>query len=199
MSLSESRIRHTRIFCAVLIPLTILIAPHCPENSLLHELLEFGGHVFVSVGVLLRIFATVYIGGKKNETIATDGPFSIVRNPLYVGTFFASLGLAMLTASFLMIAIVTIAFCLYYRVTVLREETFLREAFGADYHTYSARVPRWMPAPRLWSEPAQLTINPYFVRQAVLDASVLLLTIPLLEVLCELREARLVPTLMTLP
>lgn len=195
----SARIRNTRIFCLLLIPLFVMMAPWWPENSLLHELMEFGGHVFVAVGVLLRLLATVYIGGQKNKTITAIGPFSVVRNPLYIGTFFAAIGLAMMTASVTVTIAVILAFCFYYSVVVRREETSLRARFGESYRAYMERVPRWLPAPRLWTEPAEVTAKPYFVRQAALDASVFLMTVPLLEALCELHESGMVPTLLVLP
>lgn len=199
MTRCRSRIHHTRIFCILLIPLLIITAPRWPENSLPHELMEFWGHLFVSGGVLLRVLAAVYIGGIKNKTMATDGPFSIVRNPLYVGTFFASIGLAMVTASIVVTVIVAVAFCLYYRLTVMHEEASLQERFGDRYRAYTKRVPRWLPALKLWMEPTELTVKPYFIRQAALDGSVFLLMIPLFEGLCELRESGMVPTVLTLP
>lgn len=199
MSLLKSRIRNTRIFCVLLIPLIVITAPQWRENTLIHELLEFTGHWLVAAGVLLRVFAAVYIAGQKNAMIASSGPFSVVRNPLYVGTFIASLGLAMMTAIMTVVAIVAMAFCIYYRLTVRGEEAFLQNKFGDAYHAYTERVPRWWPALNLWTEPTQLVTKPYFVRQATLDAAVFLLILPLFEVLCELREGGLVPTYLVLP
>lgn len=199
MTSTNSRIRHTRVFCLLLIPLLVITGSRWPENSLLHELMEFSGHFFVTGGVLLRVLAATYIGGQKNDSIAAGGPFSVVRNPLYVGTFFASLGLAMMTASVTVTLIVAIAFCAYYSFTVQREEAFLRHKFGDCYQSYVERVPRWLPALRLWTEPGELFAKPYYIRRAVLDASAFLLAVPLLEGLCELREKGIAPTLVVLP
>lgn len=180
-------------------PCLLVVGPYWPEDSLLHEFFEFAGHLFVYAGVLVRLLATVYIGGHKNKLLATTGLFSIVRNPLYVGSFLASVGVAMMTASITALALVVLAFCLYYRVTVQREEDRLQTEFGDCYREYTHRVPRWIPDPTLWNEPGEITMRPFFLRQAALDASMFLVLIPFLELLCELRENGFLPTLMVLP
>jgi protein-S-isoprenylcysteine O-methyltransferase Ste14 len=198
-ALLKSRTRHTRIFCFMLIPLLAVTAPRWPENSPTHEIMEFWGHLFVSGGVLIRILSSVYIGGRKNESLITEGPFSVVRNPLYFGSFLAMTGVALTTGSLTFLAVMIVAFCLYYRVTVKREEAHLEAKFGARYRNYAARVPSWLPEPLLWEEPREIKTRPPFVRLAVMDASVFLLVVPLLEVLCELRENGVLPVFLTLP
>ena len=198
-TLLKARIRHTRIFCFLLIPILAVTAPSWPEHSLPHEIMEFWGHLFVSGGVLIRVLSSVYIGGRKNEALITTGPFSVVRNPLYVGTFLALVGIALMTASVTIIAILVTAFCLYYHVTVKREEAYLQQKFGARYRNYCLRVSRWVPEPLLWEEPREITTRPPFVRRTALDASVFLLVVPLVEGLCELRENGVIPVIFNLP
>lgn len=197
--LLKARMRHTRIFCFLLIPILAVISPRWPENSMAHEIMEFWGHLFVSGGVLIRVFSSVYIGGRKNEALITEGPFSVVRNPLYVGSFLAMTGLALLTGSLALTAFLIAAFSAYYHITVGREELFLQRKFGARYRKYADRVPRWVPEPRLWQGPREIVVRPYFVLKAAMDGSVFLLIVPLLEGLCELREHGVVPTLLNLP
>src|ERR1041385_8757907 len=43
-------------------------------------------------GILFRVWATLYVGGRKLKTLVDQGPYSICRNPLYLGTFLMSLG-----------------------------------------------------------------------------------------------------------
>lgn len=65
--------------------------------------------------------------------LITEGPFSVVRNPLYFGSFLAMAGVALATGSVTFLAVMFVAFCFYYRVTVKREESFLEAKFGARY------------------------------------------------------------------
>jgi protein-S-isoprenylcysteine O-methyltransferase Ste14 len=42
-------------------------------------------------GATLRLWSTLYIGGRKRVVLVSDGPYSLCRNPLYVGTFLIAL------------------------------------------------------------------------------------------------------------
>lgn len=205
--LLKARTRHTRIFCLLLIPLVAITSPRWQVHSLPYQLMTFWGHLFVAGGVLIRIYSSLFIGGRKNETLITEGPFSVVRNPLYLGSFLAMTGLAMLTGSITFIFILVLAFAIYYRVTVKREEIFLHRKFGARYRKYVERVPRWLPertplklsVHSQWNGPREVNVRPYFVLRSALDGSVFFLVIPLIEGLCALREHGVVPTLLNLP
>src|SRR4051812_27868607 len=37
-------------------------------------------------GLLFRLWPTLYIGGRKRTTLVCEGPYSICRNPLYLGS-----------------------------------------------------------------------------------------------------------------
>lgn len=79
------------------------------------------------------------------KKLVVEGPYRIVRNPMYwsVGSvvlgeaaIFHSVALAELTAAF---AVGVIIFVL------LIEEPALKQKFGAEYEDYCRRVPRWLP------------------------------------------------------
>ena len=205
--LLKARTRHTRIFCPLLILLVAVTSPRWQMHSLPYEIMTFWGHLFVAGGVLIRIYSSLFIGGRKNEMLITEGPFSVVRNPLYLGSFLAMTGLALLTGSITFTAVLVSAFAIYYRITVKREEIFLNRKFGARYRKYADRVPRWLPERNLWrlpdhgqwKGPREVNVRPYFVLRAALDGSVFFLIVPLLEGLCALREHGVVPTLLNLP
>jgi protein-S-isoprenylcysteine O-methyltransferase Ste14 len=77
--------------------------------------------------------------------LVTTGLFRFVRNPMYVGVVTAIIGIALARHSWgaaIYAAFVAAAFHL--RV-VLYEEPRLTREFGAAYHAYRERVPRWLP------------------------------------------------------
>src|SRR3546814_11932746 len=63
----------------------------------------------------------------------TTGPYSLVRNPLYVGRILNFTGLAMLSGSWVFGAIVFLLAILIYERISIYEEEFLREKFGAAH------------------------------------------------------------------
>lgn len=194
----RGRMRYTRWFIAALTPLVVFNASPWPEHSLAHELMQWGGHVLVVVGVMIRIYASLYVGGRKNHQLIMEGPFSIVRNPLYVGSFIATVGLGLLTISLSLTALLIVAFALCYTYTVEREELYLKRKFGDEYAQYMRTVPRWIPKLSLWLVPNELSVKPYFVLRTIADGAVFFLAVPILEALCELRIQGVFPTYLTL-
>lgn len=196
--LLKARIKHTRLFLAALAPLVFVTAPYSPQYNLPHEIMEWVGHLLVPLGVSIRVYASLYVGGRKNDDLVTWGPFSIVRNPLYVGSFIATIGLSLLTASVAITALVAVAFAAYYSATVAREEVHLHRKFGVRYRQYLRRVPRWVPGFSLWDSPEELVTKPRFVLRTITDGTLFFLCIPVLEALCDLKSNGTVPSLLTL-
>lgn len=73
-----------------------------------------------------------------------DGPFGLVRNPLYFGMLLAAAAPAI--AAGRAVFAVTWAFCLLSMVVrALQDERRLREQLGAEYEDYSREVKRLVP------------------------------------------------------
>ena len=144
----------------VLAVLALLALAPGPAASPSMELALLGlGLLACVVGQALRawVLGLVQAGtsGQNDylEAVAlnTAGPYSHVRNPLYVGNFLICLGLA-LAAGNLWAALLGLGFFAFeYAFIVPAEEGFLRERFGGAYDAYCAAVPRWLwqftPAP----------------------------------------------------
>ena len=100
------------------------------------------GVAVVALGVFVRAMASGHV--KKNEALATTGPYAYCRNPLYFGSIIVAIGFA-IAARDLWIAVGIVAmFALIYVPVIRSEEAFLRERF-ADYDDYARRVPRLLP------------------------------------------------------
>lgn len=92
------------------------------------------------------------------STLNVSGMYSIVRHPLYVGNFLMWLGAACFTRSLLLVLLVALVYWFQYERVALAEERLLRERFGASFEAWAARVPAFIPAPRLW-QPAALPFS----------------------------------------
>jgi protein-S-isoprenylcysteine O-methyltransferase Ste14 len=119
--------------------------------------------VFLS-GVLFRSWATLYVGSRKLKTLVDQGPYSVCRNPLYVGTFLMSFGAALFLKSFVLAAAVAILMIAYTLATVPTEEDALRRVHGAAYDAYLKRVPRYIPSWRLFETPESVEVKVSGVR-----------------------------------
>ena len=112
------------------------------------------GTLVVIFGELIRIYAVAFIGPssrtRNTETtgpaVVTDGPFGIVRNPLYVGNFFITFGFAVYSGKLWLIALAVLLFAFQYYFIVKYEEKLLVDRFGPAYEEYRENVPAWLPA-----------------------------------------------------
>jgi len=79
------------------------------------------------------------------KKLVVEGPYGLVRNPMYWSVFSVMLGEA---AVFHSVGLAELAVAFFAGVNLfvlLYEEPALRRKFGAEYEEYCRRVPRWLP------------------------------------------------------
>src|SRR5690606_41067661 len=54
-----------------------------PRGSILADLLSLAGLVLILACIAGRCWASLYVGGRKNQELVTAGPYAHMRNPLY--------------------------------------------------------------------------------------------------------------------
>src|SRR6266849_3724614 len=115
-------------------------------------------------GLALRAWATGHL--RKNEALATTGPYAYTRNPLYLGSFVIGLGFT-IAAGRLILGLVFAALFLGIYVPVMRVETkTLNELFGEDYEDYAAAVPLFQPRVTAYrTEAAKAKFDPALYRR----------------------------------
>ena len=126
---------------------------------------SFGwGLVFGVAGELLRICSIGYSGQITRSLdpdargLVTAGPYSIVRNPLYVGNVLNSVGVLLACSGGLSgpplfrlwIWGISLLVVLYASLISLEEE-FLSGQFGQEYWEYHRRVPAFLPRSLVFS------------------------------------------------
>lgn len=93
-------------------------------------------------GLALRAWAAGHLA--KDESLATSGPYSMTRNPLYLGSLLAAAGLAIASLSMWVAAIALASFVLIYFPVIEQEEQHLAKLFP-DFAAYAERVPQLIP------------------------------------------------------
>jgi protein-S-isoprenylcysteine O-methyltransferase Ste14 len=94
------------------------------------------------LGLALRGWAAGCLA--KNQQLATGGPYSYTRNPLYVGTLLVAAGLAVASRSIGLAILFAVVFVFVYLPVIQNEEQHLRSIFPG-YATYAERVPALFP------------------------------------------------------
>ena len=114
--------------------------------------LVFGGCLAL-LGEFLRTYGVAYIGtisrtrSYSNGQLVQEGPFALLRNPLYFGNLVLSVGLAFMCNVSWLPALVVVVFYAQYIPVVAWEERKLNHIFGEAYAQYCATVPnRWFPS-----------------------------------------------------
>jgi protein-S-isoprenylcysteine O-methyltransferase Ste14 len=197
--LLKARRRHTWIAAAPL--LLALLAADSSWRGLgaLNELYQWAGYFALLVCVLGRAWCSAYIGGRKNYELIALGPYSVVRNPLYVFSFIGVAGIGFASGTVTFLVVLTALFAAYYRLVVAREEAYLASLYGERFAQYVARVPRWIPDFSLWRDADEIAVKPRFVLITLRDSSMFLLAFPLLELVEYAHGAGLLPVLLRLP
>jgi protein-S-isoprenylcysteine O-methyltransferase Ste14 len=100
------------------------------------------GSIIVAAGLAIRAIASGQL--RKNEDLATSGPYSYTRNPLYLGSILIGIGFALAARSFWIWVLLVAMFIAIYVPVIRSEEAFLRSKFP-DFELYARRVPRLAP------------------------------------------------------
>ena len=101
------------------------------------------GGALALAGLLLRAWAAGHLA--KNQRLATGGPYSYTRNPLYLGSALMGLGGALAGRSWIMGVAFTAFFVLVYWPVMEREARFLRQEFPEAYEQFARQVPLFFP------------------------------------------------------
>jgi protein-S-isoprenylcysteine O-methyltransferase Ste14 len=100
------------------------------------------GVVSIVPGLLIRAMASGHV--RKNEALATSGPYAYTRNPLYLGSLLIGIGFAAAARSWWVAVVLVVLFFAIYLPVIRSEEAFLREKFP-EFEEYARRVPRMLP------------------------------------------------------
>lgn len=178
---------------------TVISTPLAPEGTWIDNGFDFVGWALFMVGAGFRWWATLYIGGRKLDTVVCNGPYSICRNPLYVGTFLMALAIAFFLQSLTFAVGIAMATVFYLSVTVSAEEVMLGEKFGATYRDYCRTVPRFWPRLGKIRTPISFPVNIRGLRSEAMRSARWIWLPILCEVVTHLRTESWWPKLLRLP
>ena len=148
---------------AVLIALMAVSAQDAPRHeSLPGQLFEYLCFSISVLGLCIRMVVLGVVPEKTSgrntnsqvaEALNTDGVYSVVRHPLYLGNFFIYLGLSLFPGNWWFAIIFCLLFWIYYERIMFAEEDFLERKFGEAYRTWAAQTPAFFPRLRRWKWP----------------------------------------------
>jgi protein-S-isoprenylcysteine O-methyltransferase Ste14 len=107
--------------------------------------LDVAGWICFLLGCFLRLSSIVFVGGRKGKGVVSTGPYSMCRNPLYLGSLLIAVSGALLLHCLSGAAAIALASVFYLMIVIPSEERQLHEAFKEDWEKYVAGTPRLIP------------------------------------------------------
>jgi len=199
MARPNARLRLIRILMVPIAFLALATYHIYPDGSFAETILGAVGLSLLLVAAGGRIWASVYLHGRKNRALVTKGPFSLVRNPLYLFSFLGFLGAGLAFESITMALALGLVFFLAHWPAIRREEADLEEIFGEEYRSYRERVPRFFPRSLRSDSSEVVTFEARGFSQALRDC----LAIPTIFIVAQLvdwaKDSGILPVLFHLP
>jgi protein-S-isoprenylcysteine O-methyltransferase Ste14 len=112
------------------------------------------GTILIAVGSIWFCLAAVQTLGKQWALVArvvdghelmTQGPYGIVRNPIYLGMFGLLLATGLAVSRWHALVAGVVLFLIGTELRIRSEEKLLRPAFGEKFDEYARRVPAFFP------------------------------------------------------
>lgn len=199
MSLRKLRMDLLRLVFVPIILIAIFISPSWSLDSTTGFVMESSGYLFLLAGLIIRIWCSLYIGNRKSKELIVEGPYSICRNPLYIGSFLLAIGVGLCFENWLILLLIPAIVIPVHIITARAEETNLELKFGEQYQMYKQKVPRFWPRFSNYNSPDIIEVNIHSIRRITIDTAGILL-LPQIEDLIELlHENGIIPVLWHLP
>jgi protein-S-isoprenylcysteine O-methyltransferase Ste14 len=102
------------------------------------------GALVMFLGEWLRLWAAGHL--RKNKQLTTTGPYSYVKNPLYIGTLLITIGYSAMAKEIYILIAGFVWFFIYYAPYKKKQENEkLVGSFGDAWTVYDKAVPDYLP------------------------------------------------------
>src|SRR5581483_401689 len=129
-------------------PYPIVSMPYAADIAVSTLAVVFAIGSIVLVHVALRFLGKQWAFRARlveEHKLVTEGPYSLVRNPIYTSMFGMLLATGLVVTRWQGFIVAIIIFLIGTVIRVRSEENLLREQFGADFDAYARRVRAFIP------------------------------------------------------
>jgi protein-S-isoprenylcysteine O-methyltransferase Ste14 len=105
------------------------------------------GLAMVLAGFLARAVSRGFKAEASSDgkTLISGGPYALVRNPMYAGTFLIGAGIILALLQWWVFILFACIYAAIYVPQVKKEEQVLVSRFGPEYREYCKETPRFFP------------------------------------------------------
>tara|TARA_Y100001970_G_C14215387_1_gene849344 strand:+ start:1805 stop:2422 length:618 start_codon:yes stop_codon:yes gene_type:complete len=147
---AKNRLLISKILLVAFIAILTISDHGSVDNEDLSLALKIVGFILILIGGFGRLWSSLYIEGNKNEKLISGGPYSMMRNPLYVFSFTLLAGYCCAIQSIVVSSVFLSLFVLIYMPTIYNEEKILLSRHSESYKNYYNRTPRFLPSFKLY-------------------------------------------------
>ncbi len=144
-------------------------------NPIAYTVIDIVALLLCTSAVMGRIWCSFYISGFKNKKLVSEGPYSMMRNPLYYFSFLGLIGVGLVSHSLLFFAFCILAFAFYYPLVIAGEEAKLSGIYGEQYDKYRSTVPKFFPKFSLFHQPQEYSVKPKTFYKDLRDCSMFII------------------------
>ena len=193
------RIWSLRIVAVCLCFMIIFDGTSWSNGSVVPKAMVWTGAVSIGLAIGGRVWTRAFLGHRKAWQVVADGPYSIVRHPLYMFSIIGTVGIGAQTESLVMMlaVVLPVSLILYWMTRI--EEADLTLRFDETYRAYQARTPRLWPNPSLWVPSEVTSIDYKMVAWTFCESALMALVIPLFMLLRLAQAAHLIAVLYRTP
>jgi protein-S-isoprenylcysteine O-methyltransferase Ste14 len=158
-----------------------------------YEALELTGFCFIFIAAIGRIWCTLYIAGRKNKILCSEGPYSMCRNPLYLFSFAGLLGICLAGQNIILTLVAVPIYLICYHFVIEAEEERLQRVFGDKFTNYISSTPRFWPRLSIPRDHQILEVDTKIFTRSLREIIWFLLAIILIEVIEVLKSGGITP------
>ncbi len=150
--LSRQRIPISLLGFSSLALINVFVLQTIPVNPFSFDLQAIAGCLTVLLGLAIRSWSAGTLN--KSREITNVGPYALVRNPLYLGSFLMMIGFCILCRDVLTSLFVAGPLVFLYWQQVRFEEVRLAAMFPTQWTSYMEQTPRFIPvriSRKLWA------------------------------------------------
>jgi len=198
-TLEKYRLPLSKAYVALVLALMVFTASSWTLSATSVWVIDSIALFLLLVACLGRVWCIMYIGGQKNTSVVSAGPYSMVRNPLYVFSFIGAIGLVLMAHSLVIAALLLVFYVGIYPFVVAKEEANLHGLFGDAYQEYCDKTPRFITSIKLYSTESRVPAAVTRMERSLFDSGCFVLAFIALSGIRIAHESGLIPVLFKLP
>jgi len=103
----------------------------------------FSGFLLMMAGMFFRAWSSGYIN--KDKELATEGPYSLTRNPLYFGSLILGSGIALASNNVITYLIFIVYYFAFFTFLIAIERKRMRQRFNQQYEAWAKEANLFFP------------------------------------------------------